>query len=135
VIARVGQRSPLVSPRTTRYVRRGALYAVLVIGGLAMCFPFFWMILTSFKTYGEAIATPPTVFPGDWGARVVVLWRLVRDVPLLVIIFAAWMVLGGWLARRIPDAVVGGIYIVAHLALFFLLVPGDPLGLVEWLLD
>ena len=31
-----------------------------------MLFPFFWMILTSFKTRGQATAIPPMFFPPQW---------------------------------------------------------------------
>lgn len=30
---------------------------------LIFVFPFYWMIITAFKTYGEAIQTPPTLWP------------------------------------------------------------------------
>ncbi|MEG2315434.1 MAG: carbohydrate ABC transporter permease, partial [Clostridia bacterium] len=30
---------------------------------LCFVFPFFWMFVTSFKTYSEAIRTPPTMWP------------------------------------------------------------------------
>ena len=30
---------------------------------LIFIFPFYWMIITAFKTYGEAIQTPPTLWP------------------------------------------------------------------------
>ena len=36
---------------------------VLVIGGVIMLFPFFWMISSSLKNDVEAFATPPTLFP------------------------------------------------------------------------
>ena len=29
-------------------------------------FPFYWMIITSFKTYGEAIQVPPTLWPKNF---------------------------------------------------------------------
>lgn len=29
-------------------------------------FPFFWMIMTAFKTYDESIMFPPTIFPEKW---------------------------------------------------------------------
>ncbi len=42
---------------------RGAIYAVLTLGAVGAGFPFFWMVMTSLKTRGEASAIPPTVFP------------------------------------------------------------------------
>lgn len=41
------------------------LYAILTIGALTMLLPFFWMISTSFKTAGQAIAMPPVWIPKD----------------------------------------------------------------------
>jgi sorbitol/mannitol transport system permease protein len=34
--------------------------------GLAIFFPIFWTVLTSFKTEAEAIASPPSLFAFDW---------------------------------------------------------------------
>ena len=42
----------------------GDLFKVSVI--LIFLFPFYWMIMTSFKTYSEAIDTPPTIFPQNF---------------------------------------------------------------------
>jgi len=42
------------------------LYFVLCIGSVIMIFPFVWMLLTSFKTQGEAIMIPPIIFPANW---------------------------------------------------------------------
>jgi len=46
-----------------------AWYTVLV--GLSLIFvaPVVWMLLTSFKTAGEATRVPPTVLPGHWTDR------------------------------------------------------------------
>lgn len=33
---------------------------------LIFVFPFYWMIITAFKTYGEAIQTPPTLWPRNF---------------------------------------------------------------------
>jgi multiple sugar transport system permease protein len=50
------------------YLRRGKIvtHIVLVLGSFIMIFPFVWMILTSFKTQGEAIMIPPVIFPASW---------------------------------------------------------------------
>ena len=39
--------------------------AFLIIGGVVMLFPFFWMISSSLKNDVEAFATPPTIFPSS----------------------------------------------------------------------
>ena len=48
--------------------RRGKIWThiVLALGSFIMIFPFFWMVLTSFKTQGEAIMIPPILFPANW---------------------------------------------------------------------
>lgn len=33
---------------------------------LAFVFPFYWMLITAFKTYAESIQVPPTVWPVIW---------------------------------------------------------------------
>jgi sn-glycerol 3-phosphate transport system permease protein len=33
---------------------------------LLFAFPFYWMLITAFKTYGEAILTPPTLWPRNF---------------------------------------------------------------------
>lgn len=46
---------------------RKALVTVLAwIIGLAIFFPILWTVLTSFKTEGEAVATPPSFLFFDW---------------------------------------------------------------------
>jgi multiple sugar transport system permease protein len=42
---------------------RVAVYAALIAGGLAMMLPFFWMLITSFKTRSEVFGAAPLGFP------------------------------------------------------------------------
>jgi multiple sugar transport system permease protein len=42
------------------------IYLVLIIGGAMMVFPYFWMILSAFKTPAEVATTPPTLLPGSF---------------------------------------------------------------------
>ena len=44
-----------------RTLRRLAVYAILIAGGLVMMAPFFWMILTSLKTRAEVFGTAPQI--------------------------------------------------------------------------
>ena len=50
------------------YRKRGKIWThiVLVLGSFIMIFPFIWMVLTSFKTQGEAIMIPPIFLPSNW---------------------------------------------------------------------
>lgn len=43
-----------------------ATHIVLILGAVLILFPFFWMILTSFKSNIECVMVPPTVFPREW---------------------------------------------------------------------
>ena len=43
--------------------RKLLIHIVLLLGLGITIFPFFWMVLTSFKTTGEAMQIPPTSFP------------------------------------------------------------------------
>jgi ABC-type glycerol-3-phosphate transport system permease component len=49
--------------RRWRRLWRGAFVTVLVVGGLIMMVPFFWMILTSLKTRSEVFGACPLCFP------------------------------------------------------------------------
>jgi multiple sugar transport system permease protein len=46
-----------------RLVGRGGLYALLILGGLVMLFPFAWMVSTSLKPDRELFVTPPQLIP------------------------------------------------------------------------
>jgi sn-glycerol 3-phosphate transport system permease protein len=52
--------------RILRYLPRlpRDLFKVAVI--LLFVFPFYWMLVTAFKTYSEAILTPPTLWPRNF---------------------------------------------------------------------
>lgn len=43
-----------------------AAYVVLIGGAILMIFPFFWMLVTSFKSLAEINVSPPTIFPQEW---------------------------------------------------------------------
>lgn len=49
-----------------RRLRRAGLYAMLIIGGLIMMVPFFWMIATSLKTRAEVFGAGPIEFPSGF---------------------------------------------------------------------
>ena len=51
-----------VTPKTQKTVVTAIAWTV----GLAMFFPILWIILTSFKTEAEAIASPPSFILFDW---------------------------------------------------------------------
>jgi multiple sugar transport system permease protein len=45
------------------------IHATLLVAGLVVAFPFVWMLLTSLKTTGQALAYPPKLLPTEpqWG--------------------------------------------------------------------
>ncbi len=56
-------------PAGVRLLGVVSVHAVLAVCGLAMAFPFVWMLLTSLKTLPEAVAYPPSLLPSQpqWG--------------------------------------------------------------------
>jgi len=46
-----------------RLVMTHLKYNVLIAGAFIMVLPFYWMVITSFKDYAEAMAYPPTWWP------------------------------------------------------------------------
>jgi multiple sugar transport system permease protein len=49
--------------RTWTMARRIGAYVVLIVGGLMMMIPFFWMLLTSLKTRAEVFGSAPLSLP------------------------------------------------------------------------
>jgi multiple sugar transport system permease protein len=69
-----------------RLVGRALLYAALSVGGLAMIFPFLWMLSTSFQTAGALLVPPPQLIPspielGNYAAITTAfpLWRFLLN--------------------------------------------------------
>lgn len=59
---------PVSMNKESSYRRNAKLlvHIILIMGSFIMIFPFVWMILTSFKTQGEAIMIPPILLPSSW---------------------------------------------------------------------
>ncbi|GAA1057925.1 sugar ABC transporter permease [Agromyces luteolus] len=51
---------------TRRTLGRVAIHVALVVAGLAMVFPFLWMLLTSFKTLPQLLQDPLSLWPDPW---------------------------------------------------------------------
>ena len=47
-------------------INRWFVYIMLIVGAVVMLFPFYWMIVSSFKTAAEATQFPPTMIPQKW---------------------------------------------------------------------
>lgn len=41
-------------------------HVLLILGAIIMITPFIWMILTSLKSFGEAMQVPITILPNEW---------------------------------------------------------------------
>ena len=52
--------------KALRVLKKTPEYLIKTIIILIFVFPFYWMLCTAFKTYAEAIATPPTLWPADF---------------------------------------------------------------------
>jgi multiple sugar transport system permease protein len=52
-----------MSPHSRTWSTRGAINALLVVGGVAAVFPLLWMLAVSFMAPGEASHFPPPVLP------------------------------------------------------------------------
>jgi multiple sugar transport system permease protein len=50
----------------TSLTRKGLLHLILTIVGIAMVFPFIWMLLTSFKTLPQLLQDPLSFWPDPW---------------------------------------------------------------------
>ena len=42
------------------------IHLILILGIGITVFPFLWMVLSSFKTIGESMQIPPTIFPAHF---------------------------------------------------------------------
>jgi multiple sugar transport system permease protein len=56
----------IISYRTTLSFQRSALYAVLIVLGSLFIFPFFWMVVSSFKLNKDVLAIPIRFLPSVW---------------------------------------------------------------------
>ncbi|MCD2498340.1 carbohydrate ABC transporter permease [Microbacterium nymphoidis] len=55
-----------VTPGPPRRRQPYLIHAILIVGAIIMVFPFFWQLMTSFKTLAGATAVPPQVLPNPW---------------------------------------------------------------------
>ncbi|MEC0241624.1 carbohydrate ABC transporter permease [Paenibacillus dokdonensis] len=51
---------------TTDRSRQIAVHILLIVGAVLMIMPFLWMLSTSFKSFGDSMKVPPTLFPNEW---------------------------------------------------------------------
>lgn len=63
-----GRRKRTARGAGRRRVGPTLLHVVLALAGIAMVFPFIWMLLTSFKTLPQLLQNPLEFFPNPWTA-------------------------------------------------------------------
>lgn len=63
-VPRVADRS--LRPRLPAASSTVFKHLVLIVVGLAVAYPFYFMVTTAFKDFAEASQTPPTLFPLEW---------------------------------------------------------------------
>ena len=63
----------MISNRTADRTKAIILYVVVIALGIIFVFPFFWMIISSFKFNKDVLALPVRVFPPEWN------WRSYRN--------------------------------------------------------
>ena len=52
--------------RINETAQRTILYVVVGFIGIVFVFPFFWMVLSSFKLNRDILAVPLRFFPPEW---------------------------------------------------------------------
>lgn len=52
--------------RLLKNLGMAVVYVLLTFGAVTMAFPFYWMIITAFKSNQEALSFPPTLLPSEW---------------------------------------------------------------------
>jgi multiple sugar transport system permease protein len=60
------RRSPLAGLRWQRVVIEGLAYLFLIVSGVIMLLPLFWMIVGGFKAEWEVTAVPAVWLPSEW---------------------------------------------------------------------
>ena len=56
----------MASYRTRENIQRAILYVIVIVLGLLFVFPFFWMVISSFKLNKDVLAIPVRFLPPEW---------------------------------------------------------------------
>ena len=72
-----GGNAPVVGGRGADRIRKGVIYVALTILALVFLFPFYWLLVSAFKTQAQIFALPPQMIPSP--PRVHNFVKLVQD--------------------------------------------------------
>lgn len=119
---------------TSDKVNRILAHVLLIIFSISMLVPFFWMILTSFKTLTESTSVNPfVIFPKEW--RLDAFREVLNNINFLVLykntlLMIFWRVLCAVLTATMAGYALGrlkffGKTFVFYLILFQMMVPGQ----------
>jgi multiple sugar transport system permease protein len=56
----------MASSKKSKLTKKVGFYATLIVLMVVTLFPFLIMLMTAFKSSGEAVSTTPTIFPKEW---------------------------------------------------------------------
>jgi multiple sugar transport system permease protein len=114
-LTHVSSLSPTVrwKARWSRLLSRAVIYAALTAGGLAMIFPFLWMLSTSFQSAGALLVPPPQLIPspiemGNYAevASAFPLWRFLLNSLGVAVVTTSLQVttsaMAGYAFARLP---------------------------------
>ncbi|WP_209309528.1 carbohydrate ABC transporter permease [Haloarcula amylovorans] len=59
----------LYDSKSGAYVRKTAIGLLMLVIGVFVLFPLYWMVVTAFKTTAEIQQIPPTIFPEDFSLQ------------------------------------------------------------------
>ncbi len=62
----LGQPTKLAVTSDTRWMKKALLYLLLIVLAVPFVFPFWWMVMSSFKSASEIFAFPPKLVPTVW---------------------------------------------------------------------
>lgn len=128
---------------TKRKLQKLSIHVVLIIFSIIMLVPFFWMILTAFKSTGEATSINPFVlFPSVWRTDAfATVWKNMSFIVLykntLLLIF--WRVICACLTATLAGYAFGrlefkGKNLMFSLVLFQMMIPSQIFILPQYLM-
>lgn len=123
-----------MSLKTKRTTQKVVIHVILIIFSIIMLVPFIWMILTSFKSVGEATSVNPFVFfPSTWKTDAfTTVWKNMNFVSLYIntLLLIFWRVVCACLTATMAGYAFGrlqfkGKNLMFSLVLFQMMIPSQ----------